>query len=460
MEKEKGTQDILNSFEESVWAVDRNLRFTFLNSYFKKDFKEAFGIDLKLGMHAFLHVKKEIRELWEAKYKAALGGEKVSFAFKENERRGIKYFRVNLNPIRSGGKITGVSAVSVDVTREKLSALKYEEEQRKAQLYLDIAGVMFVAIDTGGSVTMVNKKLCEVTGYTKEELIGKNWFRLMIPENLQEQIISVSKKLLKGEIEPVEYYENAIVTKSGEERIIAWHNTLLKDNDGNITGHLSSGSDVTEHRLAEEKVKKLLCEKEYLLKEVHHRVKNNMAALINLISLQSGMVKSEEAKDALGELENRVWSMLALYEILFQTESFRNVSIKNYLSTLVDSIISALKETERVEVEKDLEDFKVPVQVIFNIGIIINELITNAIKHAFNDNAEGKLRISASLSGDNIHLVVADNGIGIPPDVDLKKAEGFGLKLINLIVEQLGGTVTFSREEETKFILDIPMAEE
>lgn len=456
MEKGKGTQDILNSFEESVWAVDRNLRFIFLNSYFKKDFKEAFGIDLKLGMRAFPKLEKELRELWESKYKAALGGVRVSFIFKENERRGVKYFRVNLNPVRSGGKITGVSAVSIDVTQEKLSALKYEEEQRKAQLYLYIAGVMFVAIDTSGIITMVNRKLCEVTGYTREELVGKNWFTLMIPENLQEQIISVSRKLLSGKIEPIEYYENPIVTKSGAERIIAWHNTLLKDSDGEITGHLSSGSDVTEQREAEEKIRKLLTEKEYLLREAHHRIKNNMATLVNLINLQMNTVKAEEAEEALREIENRVLTMMSLYETLFQSEDFMDVSVRTYLSALVDSIVSTFPEEERINVKKEFENFTIPVKTIFNIGIIINELITNAMKYAFTGKSEGELKISAACADDKIKIVVEDNGRGFPSGIDLTNPTGFGLKLIKLLTDQMEGTVNLDRQKGTKVSIILP----
>ena len=126
------------------------------------------------------------------------------------------------------------------------------EERDKAQRYLDIAGVILVSINKKGEVTLINQKGCEVLGYNEEEIVGKNWFENFIPEWLKEDLIPVSKKLLNGELEFVEYHKNPILTKTGEERIILWHNTNLKDAEGNIIGHLSSGEDITDREQAEE----------------------------------------------------------------------------------------------------------------------------------------------------------------------------------------------------------------
>ncbi|MCD6161335.1 MAG: PAS domain S-box protein [candidate division Zixibacteria bacterium] len=125
-------------------------------------------------------------------------------------------------------------------------------EKNKAQLYLDIAGVIIIAINNNGEVTLINQKGCEVLGYSEEDIIGKNWFDNFIPKWLRDKLIPVSQKLLAEEIESIEYYENPILTKSGQEKLIAWHNTLLKDNKGNIIGHLSSGEDITERKKTEE----------------------------------------------------------------------------------------------------------------------------------------------------------------------------------------------------------------
>jgi len=126
-----------------------------------------------------------------------------------------------------------------------------EEEKEKAQQYLDIAGVIFLAIDTDGIVTMVNRKACEVLGYDEHEIIGKNWFDNFLPEPHKSEVIPISQKLLSGELKSAEYFENPVLTKKGEERLIAWHNTYIKDRTGKIIGHLSSGEDITERKKAE-----------------------------------------------------------------------------------------------------------------------------------------------------------------------------------------------------------------
>lgn len=148
-------------------------------------------------------------------------------------------------------RITHSVYISEDITEGKLwlDVLKAEKEQ--AQKYLDIAATIFVAINAKGDVILINKKGCEILGYDKEEeIIGKNWFDNFLPKAQVKQVKAVFRKLIAGKTEPVEYYENTVVTKSGTERIIAWHNTIITDDEGNIAGTLSSGEDITERHRA------------------------------------------------------------------------------------------------------------------------------------------------------------------------------------------------------------------
>jgi len=128
---------------------------------------------------------------------------------------------------------------------------KMQKSTYDARSYLDIAGVMIVAINTRGIVTLINKRGCEILGYKESEIIGKNWFDNFLPERLRKEVKDISRKLLSGEIEQTEYFENPILTKSGKERMISWHNTMLKDEKGKLVGHLSSGEDITERKKTE-----------------------------------------------------------------------------------------------------------------------------------------------------------------------------------------------------------------
>ncbi|MFC1726442.1 PAS domain S-box protein [candidate division KSB1 bacterium] len=147
-------------------------------------------------------------------------------------------------------------AFCTDITEKKQTEITLREEKEKAQNYLDIAGVMIVAINSDQKVTLINKKGCEILGYPEEDIVGKSWFDNFLPENLRKDVKKVFDMLVKGEMENIEYFENPILSKDGKIKIIAWHNTILKNNEGDIIGTLSSGEDITERKKTEETLKK------------------------------------------------------------------------------------------------------------------------------------------------------------------------------------------------------------
>ena len=161
---------------------------------------------------------------------------------------GIKWLSWNSFPYPEDDVMFGVAR---DITEERLGKEALQAERDRAEMYLDVAGVMFVAIDRDERVTMINRKGCDILGMEREAVVGQNWFEKFIPANQTEATRKVFHKIIRGEISSVEFYENRIVTSQGEERLMAWHNTLLRDQDGNITGTLSSGEDITERRMTE-----------------------------------------------------------------------------------------------------------------------------------------------------------------------------------------------------------------
>ena len=148
-------------------------------------------------------------------------------------------------------------AVFDNITERKKAEEKILKERNKAQSYLDLAGVLIIALNKEGNITQINKKGYEVLGYSEEELIGKQWFKTCLPPRFREPVFKEFKRLIGGELEPIEFYENPILTKSGEERIIAWHNSLLDDKEGNIIGTLTSGEDITERKRSEQKFRNI-----------------------------------------------------------------------------------------------------------------------------------------------------------------------------------------------------------
>ncbi|MEK6583112.1 MAG: PAS domain S-box protein [Nitrospirota bacterium] len=169
----------------------------------------------------------------------------------------------------------------------KKSEETIQKERDKAQLYLDIAGIILVAIDANQKVKLINKKGCEILGYCEEDIIGKSWFDIFIPEKSREDVKNVFVKIMKGETEAAGYYENSVVTRNGEERLIAWHNSLIKDDEGNITGTLSSGEDITGRKQAEEFVKNILesVDEGFIVIDPEYRILSANKSYLNMVDI-------------------------------------------------------------------------------------------------------------------------------------------------------------------------------
>jgi len=155
------------------------------------------------------------------------------------------------------GEVKIMRGTVQDITEQVQAEQVLKQEQEKAQRYLDIAGVALVALNQKGAITLINQKGCQILGYQEDELIGVSWFDACLPERNRKEVKGVFKKLMTGDLEPVKFYENPILTRSGEERIIAWHNTVLLDEKGRNIGTLSSGEDITERKLAEKSTERL-----------------------------------------------------------------------------------------------------------------------------------------------------------------------------------------------------------
>lgn len=193
------------------------------------------------------------------------------------------------------GEVTGFLDVFKDITALKAAETKLKVQCDKAELYFDIADVMMIVINSDGIVDKVNKKGCEILGYNKEEVAGQNWFDKFIPKEAYQDVKDVFKQLMSGQVEPVEYYENPVITKTGEEKLVAWHNAVIRDDRGHITGTLSSGEDITERKKVKEQLdifRKDLLKTNQALKE--RSLRDTQTGLYNHNYLQDTIEKEFE----------------------------------------------------------------------------------------------------------------------------------------------------------------------
>jgi two-component sensor histidine kinase len=224
--------------------------------------------------------------------------------------------------------------------------------------------------------------------------------------------------------------------------------------DETLVGVYGIYRNITDRKKAEEKLKASLKEKEVLLREIHHRVKNNLQVISSLLTLQSNQIKGKKNMEFFKDSQNRVKSMALIHEKLYQSHNLARINFKEYLSTLVNGLFRSYHtRSSNITLKLDVEDVSLEVDSAIPCGLIVNELVSNSLKYAFPDERKGEIRVALrSLNKKNIELVVSDNGIGIPDDFDVRKAESLGLHLVTILAEdQLDGEIKLSRDHGTEF---------
>jgi len=324
------------------------------------------------------------------------------------------------------------------------------EEKRKLQMVFNMSpDAKAITRLSDGLLVDVNTGFLAMTGYAREEIIGSSALATAIWENA-DAMRSFAAEL--GEKGLIENRELAFRRKDGSRFI-----GLLSGRIIAIQGqdHLVSViGDITDRKLAEREIRDLLAEKELILKEVHHRIKNNMTAIRSLLSLQAASLTDTSAVTALEDTGNRIQSMMMLYETLYKSSNFMDVSLREYLPPLIDEIISNFPNAGDVRIEKRIDDFSLEVKKVQPLGIIVNELLTNSMKYAFPDGAVGRIGVSASLDEGHVAVIVQDDGRGLPESADPRHSTGFGLMLIEALATQLGGTIRMERGNGTKAVLE------
>jgi two-component system, sensor histidine kinase PdtaS len=201
-------------------------------------------------------------------------------------------------------------------------------------------------------------------------------------------------------------------------------------------------------------VNQLLQDKEMLMKEIHHRVKNNLMIISSLLSLQSRYIKDEATREIFKESETRAKSMALIHERLYRSGDLKSIDFPDYIRSLTRDIFNTYVTSRgRVQLQMDVQDVRVDVNSAVPLGLIINELVTNSLKYAFPDDREGIIRIRFHEDGDEYVLEIGDDGIGIPDDFDIEKSNSLGMLLVNSLTSQIRGELELKRDHGTTFII-------
>ncbi|MGE5796014.1 MAG: sensor histidine kinase [Ignavibacteria bacterium] len=210
--------------------------------------------------------------------------------------------------------------------------------------------------------------------------------------------------------------------------------------------------DITGRKKTEEKIEATLKEKEVLLKEVHHRVKNNLQIISSLLNLQSNYIEDKEALEVFKESQNRIKSMALIHEKLYQSGNLSQINIRDYIRDLSAKLFSSYRhDSKNIKLNLNVEEILLEIDKCIAVGLILNELISNSLKHAFANRAGGELNIDLFRTGNELIIITTDNGIGFPEDFDFQNTETLGLQLVFSLIDQHNGTIEYDNKNGTKF---------
>ncbi len=309
-----------------------------------------------------------------------------------------------------------------------------------------------------GKFTFINDELKKIYGWDNEDLpdIQSVYKKVYTNDFQKRQIMNEIKNNLENKIDVNMYWNDIeIKTKDGQTKIIS--TKIIPLYEQNLM--ISTVLDLTERIKADNQLKRSLEEKEILLKEIHHRVKNNLQTIISLLDLQIDAVEDNRTKEILKSSLNRVTAMALIHEKLYKSKDLSKIKANEYLQNLIDYLYSVYKtDSNRITMSSDVTEFLLTLDTAIPCGMIINELVSNSIKHAFTEKSDDR-RITIYLKEkdeNNLILSVKDNGIGIPLDMNLNDSSTLGLKLVNLFVKQLEGKITFSGVNGTSVEIVFP----
>ena len=396
---------------------------------------------------------EEVAKLWmELKNKS--GGERSTNWNVTKDGRTILCEWYNTPLIDETGSVIGVASLVEDITERVKAEKELSNQKEFLRAVIDTDPNFVFAKDWDGRFTLVNKAVADNYGTTKENLIGRtdadfNSNALEVEHFLNDdrEVITTGK---------VKFIPEEKVTNShtGETR---WYQTikvplLSVEGDYQVLG---VAADITARKLAEEITKKSLQEKELLLKEIHHRVKNNLQIIVSLLKLQSRFVYDKRDLDIFNKSRSRVETMSLIHEKLYKSSDISQIDIGNYLRDLVSHLLKAYNvNTSEIEFSITSENILLTIDTSIPCGLIVNELINNILKHAFPPGHKGRISVDVKKHGEKIHLTVSDNGIGIPADYEPDNSDSLGMQLIETLVKQLEGTVEVDNTNGTAFKIE------
>ncbi|AFZ25509.1 PAS domain S-box [Cylindrospermum stagnale PCC 7417] len=441
---------IVSTTMDGMALVNRNYIYQVVNQAYQtwrhKSRDEIVGYSMSdiLGQEVFEQVIKP-------RFDQCLAGQKIQYEmWFDNPDKEAKFLSVTYAPyLEVDQTISGVVLSIRDIT-----------DRNRAEQMLDLQAVITRNMAEGiclvrradGMIVYTNPKFEQMFGYDSHELVGQhisivNYTNENInPEAVHQAIASAVTQ--KGEAT----YEIHNIKKDGTPFWCSATTSVFEHTEyGTVL--VAVQQDITEHKQAEEKIKASLKEKEVLLKEIHHRVKNNLGIVSSLLQMQYRRTQDPQANAILRDSQNRISSIALVHEKLYRSDELSDIDFAQYIPDLTTHLFDSYNVSNSlIQLNIQVDHASLDIETAIPCGLIINELVSNALKYAFPSNCEGKIQVRFYQECDRtLKLIIRDNGVGLPEDFDSKKAKTLGITLVQGLVKQLRGIIEINRQEGTEF---------
>jgi PAS domain S-box-containing protein len=448
IERTAHLSSILENSTHLIWTVNSKFQLTSFNRNFFRVVKQHHGISIKPGYRIDEHItkyRKEYTEFWYPRYQEAFSGSKLEFE-KEDSYNDKKIFRkIYINPIPNASKIISeISCIAHDITDSKIYEEKLIKQTGKLGAIFDSSSHYIWTIDRDEKLTSFNKNYFDLVSalYGTKPYVGLVLDRGVLSNDMEytDLLKHHYEKAFSGQATS---FEIETTDKDYKNIYLEIFLNPIYEN-GRVVEVSGIAHNITEKKHVQQRMELSLKEKEILLREVHHRVKNNMQVISSILNLQSSYVSDDYALALLKESQNRIKTMAYIHESLYQNKSFSSVNFSEYVHTLVNNIVQSYSySSEKIKLDINVEQVSLSLDSSIPAGLIINELITNSIKHAFPGHRQGVITFNLRSQNNLVFLELKDNGVGFAPGIDFRNTHSLGLQLVNTLIEQIEADLKF-----------------
>lgn len=453
---------LFESSDHMFWTVDKRVALTGFNRGYADMVERLYGtrpeVNLDMDRPRKLFATQDYHAFWEAKYAEAFSGRAIRFETDLKDRNGRRVCNeIFLSPVFDAqGMVNEVFGVGHEVTEQKEAEETVREQAaRLAAIFESSANMMIWTLDRDFRITALNEHFRQsaLRGMDLELGLGDDFIASMmerVADARYKPFVARYRAALAGE---PQQFEVELRNRSGRT---LWVENFLNPIrvDGEVVEVSCLAYGITDKKEAQKKLLESLHEKEVLLKEVHHRVKNNLQIISSILNLQGGYVDNDPRMlELLRESQGRIRSMSFIHESLYQNKNFSSIDLADYIHGLSRNLMHSHNLFGRVELVEQLEHVQLGLDQAIPCGLILNELISNAFKHAFPDGGKGVIELGLSRQDRTVLISVSDNGRGLPPGFEEERDANLGLQLVHTLIGQLDGHITRTKAPGVGYLI-------